>query len=359
MNTCIPRKTPENCKISCNFLLLWFLGNIERGYHMRKALIVGINHYDNANQLTGCENDAAVVTSVLRLHEDGRHNFTIIRPREDIKTKQGLLKEIETLFAGNTETEAALFYFSGHGGYDNQKKDGFIVTTDCIHLYMREILDIVNASKCRNRLVLLDSCHAGAMGNITSIAALNEGVTILSASKSDEVSLDGPEHGVFTYLLLNALRGGAADLTGHVTAGGVYAYIDKALGPCGQRPVFKTNTAQFMSLRESEPPIDRRILRKLPDYFATQEVSYHLNPSFEFTNVKDGVHRNQEPYALDDNVAVFKDLQALNRVGLVSPNCDDLPAEKQHMYFAAMESKSCKLTPIGRFYWQLADDNKI
>lgn len=326
---------------------------------MRKALIVGINSYDKAKKLKGCENDAAVVTEVLGIHADGRRNFTIIQPKKDIKTKEGLLEEIVTLFAGNTEIQAALFYFSGHGGYDLSKKDGFIVTSDCTPIFMREILDVVNASKCRNRLVILDCCHAGAMGNITTIAALNEGVTILSASKSDEVSFDGPEHGVFTSLLLDALRGGAADLTGHVTAGGVYAYIDKALGPCGQRPVFKTNTAQFVPLRDAEPPIDRRILRKLSNYFSFPEENYQLDPSFEFTNIKGSVHRNLEPYAKEENVAVFKDLQALNRVGLVSPNCDDLPTDKHHMYFAAMDSKSCKLTPIGKFYWQLANDNKI
>jgi len=326
---------------------------------MRKALIIGINNYDSANQLIGCENDAKVVKDVLGFHADERRNFTIIQPRNNIETRAGLFAEIEALFDGNTETDVALFYFSGHGGYDSAKGDGLIVSSDCIPIFMREILSVVNASRCRNRVVILDSCHSGAMGNITSIATLNEGVTILSASKSDEYSFDGPEHGVFTSLFLDALRGGAADLTGHVTAGGVYAYIDKALGPCGQRPVFKTNTAQFLPLREAEPPIDRKILRKLSKYFLNQTDEYKLNPSFEFTNIKGGPHRNQEPYALERNVAIFKDLQALNRVGLLTPNCNDLPVEERHMYFAAMKSKSCKLTPLGKFYWQLANENKI
>ena len=158
---------------------------------------------------------------------------------------------------------------------------------------------------------------------------------------------------------MEALKGGAADLTGHVTAGGIYAYIDKALGPCGQRPVFKTNTAYFLPLRETEPPISRPILRKLSTYFPNPTDEYKLNPSYEFTNVKGSAHKNQEPYALAANVEIFKQLQALNKVGLVMPNCDDLPAEERHMYFAAMKSKSCKLTSVGRFYWQLARDNKI
>jgi len=333
---------------------------------MRKALIVGINNYDTAPQLTGCENDANAIKEVLGLHEDGRRNFTMIQPTQDVATKAGLLSEIKNVFEGNTETDVALFYFSGHGGFD-AKNGGFIVTTDFRGLqhddaiYMKDILDIANVSKCRNKVIIFDCCHAGAMGNITaSIAALNEGVTILSASKSDEVSLEvSGGHGVFTSLLIEALNGGAADLTGHVTAGGIYAYIDKALGPCGQRPVFKTNTAQFLPLREAEPPIDRKILRKISNYFPSFTDNYNLDPSFEFTNIENGVHRNQAPYALVENVAIFKDLQALNSVGLVAPNCDDLPIEERHMYFAAMESKSCRLTSIGKFYWQLAKDHKI
>lgn len=37
-------------------------------------------------------------------------------------------------------------------------------------------------------------------------------------------------HGVFTSLLVEALSGAAADVTGHITPGGIYAYIDKAPG---------------------------------------------------------------------------------------------------------------------------------
>jgi len=330
---------------------------------MRKALIVGINNY-KGRRLAGCENDANAVKEVLRRHANNTCNFTIIKPKKDVETRAGLLEEIENLFNANTETEASLFYFSGHGGYNADHGGGFISTSDFKNtedgIFMGQILNMANASKCPNRIIILDCCHAGAMGNITSsITGLKEGVSILSASKSNEYALDGLEHGVFTSLLLEALKGGAADLTGHVTVGGVYAYIDKALGPCGQRPVFKTNTAKFLPLRASKPPIDIEILHNLIEYFLDPTYEYKLNPSFEFTNVKGGVHRNQEPYALDKHVEIFKDLQALNRVGLVSPNCDDLPIEERHMYFAAMESKSCKLTLLGKFYWQLVYDGII
>ena len=76
---------------------------------------------------------------------------------------------------------------------------------------------------------------------------LGEGLTILSACCSNECAEELNGRGTFTSLLVDALNGGAADVMGHVTPGGVYAYIDKALGPWDQRPVFRTNVNSFGS----------------------------------------------------------------------------------------------------------------
>ena len=42
---------------------------------MRKALIVGIDHYAKINPLSGCVNDAHAVKSVLERHANGSVNF--------------------------------------------------------------------------------------------------------------------------------------------------------------------------------------------------------------------------------------------------------------------------------------------
>ena len=42
---------------------------------MRKALIVGIDHYDRIGGLTGCVHDANEVNAVLERHADGSVNF--------------------------------------------------------------------------------------------------------------------------------------------------------------------------------------------------------------------------------------------------------------------------------------------
>lgn len=154
-------------------------------------------------------------------------------------------------------------------------------------------------------------------------------------------------------MLLNAISGGAADLRGHITPGSVYAYIDQALGSWDQRPVFKTNITRFTSLRTVQPAISIETLRKIINYFPTPREEYRLDPSYEDTNAEVVEHKVIEPYADPNNVKVFKDLQKLESIGLV------IPVGEEHMYFAAMNSKSCKLTALGYHYWRLVKDKRI
>ena len=60
-----------------------------------------------------------------------------------------------------------------------------------------------------------------------------------------------------------------------------------------------------------------------------------------------------EEGAIEHNVNIFKDLQKLEGVGLV------IPVGEEHMYFAAKNSKSCRLTALGYQYWRLANEKKI
>lgn len=64
-------------------------------------------------------------------------------------------------------------------------------------------------------------------------------------------------------------------------------------------------------------------------------------------------HQVIEPYADAEHVNVFKELQLFESVGLVEP------VGTEHMYFAAMENKSCKLTALGLHYWKLSKDRRF
>jgi hypothetical protein len=314
---------------------------------MRKALVVGINDYA-ACPLNGCVNDAGAIASVLARNGDGSPNFSVkllTSPCNSI-TRASLRRDIEDLFSG--DCDVALLYFSGHGFV--KSTGGYIVTPDFKKydegISMDEILKIANSSKIKDRVILLDCCFSGSFGTpcITGdFSLLSEGLTILTSSRSTESSMEIDGKGVFTTLVVDALNGGSADLRGNVSPGSIYSFVDQALGAWDQRPIFKTNVSRFTSLRNVAPPIPLTTLRKICDYFVNPQDEFKLDPSFEFT----------EKTAKVENVTVFKDLQRYESVGLVVPVGED------HMYFAAINSKSCKLTAMGYQYWKLVKEDKV
>lgn len=323
---------------------------------MKKALIVGINDYPST-PLSGCVNDAYAVKSIIESNGDGSPNFDVVL-QVNINTKSELKSLIINLFKG--DADICMFYFSGHG-YIDPLGGGYLVTPDAkindLGVSMDDILNYANESKCKNKVIILDCCHSGAFGtpsHSNAVSKIGEGVSILTASKKDEVALENVGgHGVFTTLLLEALKGGAADLRGHITPGSVYAFIDQALGAWDQRPVFKTNINTFISLRQVDSQIPLSSLREMSIIFKNPSDEVNLDPSFEFTNDTTIEHNYVEPYANKYNVELFKKLQQMNRVGLVTP------VNEEHMYFAAMNSKSCKLTALGHHYWRLVKDKRI
>lgn len=322
---------------------------------MSKALVVGIDRYPGS-PLFGCCNDANRIEALLSRNEDDSPNFSV-KKKLNVKTKGELNALIRECFSGDDDT--ALFYFSGHGHIDTA--GGYLVTPDYSQndwgVSLHDVLQIANGSHCKNKVIILDSCFSGFMGNISTIgqstAVIQEGVTILTSSRDAETSAESGGQGLFTSLLIEALEGRAADVTGYVTPGGVYSYIDKALGPWEQRPVFKTNVTRFVVLRKVNPRISLQSLRKLTEFFLTEEDQMPLDPSYEPTNAPEDVHEIVEPYATEPHTRDFAILQEMESVGLV------VPVGEKHMYYAAMKSKSCALTALGKHYWKLVSRGKI
>jgi hypothetical protein len=315
---------------------------------MRKALVVGIDAYRDL-PLEGCANDAEAVKDVLETHGDGSPNFSVRlwkSPPAEIN-KPRLRAAIEELFDG--ECDICLFYFSGHGLV--KSTGGYIVTPDTTRyndgISMDEILTLANQSRARDRVIFLDCCHSGALGNMAvmgnNMALLSEGLSVLTASRSYQSALEVDGKGVFTSLVVDALKGGAADLRGYITPGSIYSYVDQALGAWDQRPIFKTNVAHFTSLRSITPSVPFEILRKICVYFPNWQQEHPLDPSYEFT----------EKAAKEENVKIMKDLQRFASRGLV------VPVGAEHMYFAAINSKSCRLTELGYQYWRLVHEKKL
>lgn len=321
---------------------------------MKKALVIGIDNYPTGS-LNGCVNDANAIAELLQTNGDGSPNFDVLKS-PNLLEKANFLDLLEKLFSG--EADVALFYFAGHG---SDSGDGYLVTPDCngrdLGVSMTEILRIANESKCKNKIIILDCCYSGKLGETGIIKGnesfLGDGITIMTASRRDEVSMENAGHGVFTGLLLQGLKGSASDITGNITPASLYSFIDQSLGGWEQRPVFKTNISRFLPIRSIEPRVSKRILRTLSHYFPNQSDEFNLDPSFEFTNNPKVAHKVVEPYAIEENINKFKDLQLFESVGLIEP------IGEEHMYFAAMNSKSCKLTALGLHYWRLSRDKRF
>ena len=315
---------------------------------MRRALLVGIDNY-RKSPLKGCVNDAVALQKVLSRNEDESPNFDcklFIAPKENI-TRSFLRKQIEVLFTN--EADVALFYFAGHGTVNNL--GGYLVTRDVKQydegVAMRDVLTLANNAKVEEIVIILDCCHSGYLGTIPEIdnesAVLREGVSVLTASRSSQLAAEISGSGIFTTLVRDALNGGAADVCGNVTVAAVYAYVDQALGAWDQRPLFKSHVSRLIPLRKCEPAIELSILRKLPNYFPDPYNEFKLDPSYE---------REAEPKNAEHE-KIFSHLQMYRTARLLEP------VDEDHMYYAAINSKSCKLTPLGQFYWFMADSGRI
>lgn len=316
----------------------------------RRALLVGVNEYDNYSSLTGCVLDATAMEGLLSRNYDGGPNYDcrLLTTAKERVTRERLRDVWEHLF--DNFTDDILFYFSGHGA--PTRIGVHVVTQDGTDkepgLPMDELLTLANDSKAREVLLILDCCFSGALGNPRNLreyhTELREGVTILTASRSTEVSLEKTGgHGIFTWLVLSALRGGAADIRGHVSAAAIYSYAEQVLGSWDQRPLYKSYAERLSPIRLCQPAVSDALLRELPNYFATATERYQLDPSYESSDSS----AKPDHTAIYQKFTQYRDARLLRTVG------------GGHLYFTTIESGVVELTDLGQLYWLLVKEGRI
>jgi uncharacterized caspase-like protein len=183
------------------------------------------------------------------------HIFLLLNESATLDTIRSVLGTKIRQKAGVNDT--VIIYYAGHGATeeDASSPDGdglekylLPYNSDPSDLYstalpMREIETIFNRISSERLIFIGDTCYSGASGGRTfgisgRRATLNEafierltkgkGRVILTASRANELSLEDKsiKHGVFTYYLLEALRGkGDFDKDGYVTLDEAYKYL--------------------------------------------------------------------------------------------------------------------------------------
>lgn len=334
---------------------------------MKRALCVGLNYKGTAFELNSSISDVEKIKKLLSRNEDGTKNFDC-KTENDLsgKINNSSLKKLlnDTFKTNSEEMETILFYFTGHG-YINEH-GGFLVCNDYSEcnegVEMRFLLDCIIHSKAKNKVVILDCCHSGDLGSSNLIndnsSILPNGVTILTSSKSKELSFETGKGSIFTELLSFSLEGESKDIFGNITASNLYSYVDSSLGSWDQRPIFKTNISKSVILRKVKPCIDRNVLIEGMKLFSSFEEKIKLDPEFE-PNIDKDVNLDEYPFISKDikpdleKVKKFEIFQALNKVGLL------LPTNQKHMFYAAIHSDTCQLTKQGQHYWKLVDKERI
>ena len=321
---------------------------------MRRALLVGNDNYDHMKALGACVHDVERLAPLLYAHSDGSENFQVEKlvSSEQPITEASLNLRIKKFFNPEvSRAEVLCFYFAGHGAYDKFERSGYLVAQDGVEgnfgVPMERIIGYANRANAEHVIIILDCCHAGAIDKSFAtggLASPGEGVCILAAARDEESAKEVREGGVFTSLLAGAMEGGGANaVTGAVTVANLHSYVDGALGKYDQCPLFKGNISSWCTLRKTRPHVSAAVVMSIAEIFNHPDDEFDLDPSFEPT---------AEPKN-DGNEAIFSSLQKMRAASLVEPVGED------HMYFAAMNRKSCRLTPLGAYYWMLVHRNRF
>ncbi len=315
----------------------------------KKALIVGINEYDQFPGLGGAVRDARSIAEILHRNDDKTINYDcrlLVSGDCPFITREYLRRQWSELFNGFKGP--ILFFFAGHGFVN--EIGGYICTYDGTRdepgVPMNDLIVMANKSSASEVLIILDCCYSGALGNSPysdGLSALREGVTLLAASRPSEQAKERFGRGLFTALLCDALKGSAANLRGQVTAADLYAYADQALGAWEQRPLYKSYSSAFSVIRQCTPLISDEALRALVELFPTEEAEILLDPSYEYT----------QPEADPNHVEKFNKLKTLRNAGLL------YSTRQPDLYWSAIRRGGAALTPWGKRYWRMAQKDLI
>ncbi len=215
----------------------------------RKALLIGIEKYRFLRHLKGCANDVAGLAEIL---QRPGYQFEVEILTEAQAKRSSIRQSINSTLS---DAEFSIIYFAGHGL--RTKTATYLATAD--HEPGDEGIDLSYLSQAikglvgqnQSVLLILDCCHSGgadlgeaensarAMESGDIPAFLGSGIVLMAAcgslEKAKEVVINGTTHGAFTYSLLQALMGKAANAQHIVTVSRVYEYVSEELEKQGQQ----------------------------------------------------------------------------------------------------------------------------
>ncbi len=214
------------------------------------VLAVGINKYKNpALNLNYAEPDAKGITSFFRQKGKGLFKkVEIIEIYNEQATKENIISKLTWLQATHPQ-DAVLIYLAGHGESINDK--WYFIPHELTYpereddvktkgISSDELSGYIKNIKAQKILVLIDACKSGAVlvafrgfedRKALSQLSRSTGVHVIAASTKDQFAAEVKDlgHGVFTYTLLEGLKGKASGGTETVTVRKLMGYVEEQL----------------------------------------------------------------------------------------------------------------------------------
>lgn len=226
------------------------------------AVVVGVANYSDPEipNLKYAEKDALAFYDFLRSENAGsvpEENIALLTGNQ--ATRSRILNEVIDKFTRSTKEDLVIFYFSGHGKAGEFENTGYLLSYDAVYgneggsaVSMEEVKSKIDKCQAKMKISYIDACHAGLFkttskgsleeDNSTIVSAYLEGITragvgnisfLASSVRQQSIESDKFGHGIFTYYLLEGLKG-AADLeqqgaedynNGIVTSGELATYL--------------------------------------------------------------------------------------------------------------------------------------
>jgi uncharacterized caspase-like protein len=220
---------------------------------------VGIDTYPNIRPLKYAVADARAFYDLLVMGNQvpAENVFLLLNEQATLPALRSTLGTKVKNKAG--ANDMVIIYFAGHGATerDMMSADGdglekyllpYEANPDDLYasaLPMREVAHIFHRIRSERLVFVADACYSGASGgrtvSVTGVRANlsdrflerlagGKGKVIITASSANEVSVEKDElgHGVFTYYLMQGLRGPAdTDADGLVTVDEAYRYVSE------------------------------------------------------------------------------------------------------------------------------------
>lgn len=269
------------------------------------ALIVAVEYYHQPKHFPRVNYAIKDATEFAEaLIKNGVYEDDIKPIFNAVATKTAIEKEIDTITKRALENDRIIFYFSGHGAYEN--KENYLLPVDSYNddisatcVSINQILGKLKDSLCEKNLLFLDCCHSGfEPGTDTKEIDKNfladeliynskdERYTLGFAScKSNQTSITHPalKNGVWSHFLIKALNGDAGSIyeSGVLFSDKLQTYLNKTT-----KEFVKINTVD----KKDQVPIifgnvtDRFVIADLNLIFEERERLKKID-AISFTNI--------------------------------------------------------------------------